>query len=164
MNFCPRCGTKLSDIIIDNSCVKQCNNCMYIDWNNWIYISAVVVAYNNHNEVIMVKLKGKEKGKITFPGGYRNIGETLEQAAVREFYEETGIKINHLDLYKTYTKDEQRLVWIVYKTKIKDPIVFCDNDEVSEILFVSKRNPIDSKDFRGFLTEKLYLDIINELS
>jgi NADH pyrophosphatase NudC (nudix superfamily) len=162
MNFCPRCGSSLIDAIIDNDRVKQCNNCTYIDWNNWIYISAVVVAYNHSNEFLMVKLKGKEQGKITFPGGFRNLGETLEEAAIREFYEETGIKIKNVELYKAYTKDEQRLVWIVYKAKIEQ-IVFRENDEVSEILFVSKQKPIDTKYLRGTLSEKLYFEILKDL-
>jgi NADH pyrophosphatase NudC (nudix superfamily) len=77
MKFCTRCGENLIDKKIDNNCVKQCKICMYIDWNNWVYISAVVVAFNDNNEFLMAKMKGKENGKITFPGGYIDLSETL---------------------------------------------------------------------------------------
>jgi ADP-ribose pyrophosphatase YjhB (NUDIX family) len=120
MNFCPNCGSILIDAIIDETNVKKCKKCNFVDWNNWVNISCVVVAYNKNNEFLMVVLKGKETGKITFPGGYRNLGETLEEAAKREFYEETGMFINQIELFKIYTKDEQRLVWIVYKAKVDE--------------------------------------------
>jgi len=109
----------------------------------------------------MIKLKGKEEGKLTFPGGYRDLGETLEEAAKREFFEETGMAITQLALYKTYTKDEQRLIWVVYKTKITD-VKFLENDEVKELLTISEPQQVDSTSFRGELTEKLFYDLIQE--
>lgn len=160
MNYCPNCGEKLVDTIIDNKQVKECKKCKYIDWDNWVYLAGVVVAFNNKGEFLMVKLH--DQGKITFPGGYRDIGETVEEAAIREFYEETGNKIKDIELYQTYTSDKIRLVWVVYKAKIEE-VTFQENDEVSEILFVSKNNPIDSKLLRGSLTERLYQDILKEL-
>jgi ADP-ribose pyrophosphatase YjhB (NUDIX family) len=158
MNYCPNCGTRLEATIIDKTNVKKCGNCNYIDWDNWVNVSTVVVAYNDSDEVLMVRLKGKEEGKITFPGGYRNLGETLEEAAKREFFEETGMTINNLELFKTYTKDEQRLVWIVYKAKI-DRLNFIENDEVKSILFVKSNHDVNQNELRGKLTERLFNDI-----
>ena len=114
MNYCPTCGTKLIDIAIDDNLIKKCNNCEFIDWNNWVYVSCVVVAYTKSDEFLMVKLKGKEEGKVTFPGGYRNIGETLEEAAKREFFEETGMILEEVKIRNTYVKDSIRLVWVVF--------------------------------------------------
>ena len=158
MNYCPNCGTRLDATIIYKSSVKKCSNCNYIDWDNWVNVSTVVVAYDDKEEFLMVRLKGKEEGKITFPGGYRNLGETLEEAAKREFFEETGMIISNIELFKTYTKDEQRLVWIVYKAKI-DNINFIENDEVSSILFVKNKNDVNLDELRGKLTEQLFNDI-----
>lgn len=119
----------------------------------------MVAAYNDKNEILMVKLKGKEAGKITFPGGYRNLGETLEEAAKREFYEETGMKINDLELFKVYSKDEQRLVWVAYKAKLEESN-FIENNEVSEIFFASPESQINKENFRGKLTEQLFSDLM----
>lgn len=158
MNFCPNCGNKLSSKTINNSSVKSCDSCNYIDWDNWINISCVVVAYTDENELLLVKLKGKEQGKITFPGGYRELGETLIQAAQREFYEETGMTVSQLKLFKTYTKDEQRLVWIVYKGKVKKTD-FIENNEVSEVVFIKNIEDVDRNELRGKLTEELLNDL-----
>lgn len=158
MNFCPNCGTKLSSKIIDNSSVKTCNSCGYIDWDNWVNISCVVAAYTDNDELLLVRLKGKEQGKITFPGGYRELGESLIQAAQREFFEETGMKVDQLKLFKTYTKDEQRLVWIVYRGKVKKTD-FIENSEVSEVIFIKNIKDISPNELRGKLTEQLLDDL-----
>jgi len=41
-------------------------------------------------------IKAKPSGNITFPGGSLNWKENFEDAARRELYEETGLKVKHL--------------------------------------------------------------------
>ncbi len=158
MNFCPYCASKLTSQSINNTIAKKCSSCGFIDWNNWVNISCVVVAYTNDNEITMVRLKGKEEGKITFPGGYREMGETLIQAAKREFFEETGMIVDNLELFKTYTKDEQRLIWIVYKGKV-EKTNFIENNEVSEVIYIKNIKDIDISQLRGVLTKELLNDL-----
>ncbi|WP_162140296.1 NUDIX domain-containing protein [Haploplasma axanthum] len=160
MKYCPECGNKLIDAIVDETKVRKCNNCGYVDWGNLINVAAVVVAFNDKNEFLMVSLKGREKGKLTFPGGYRNIGETIEEAAIREFYEETGMRVTDLELYKFFTKDEQRLLWVVYRGVLPKEIKFVDNNETEEIYLVSKDHRIDESKLRGLLTKQVYLEIL----
>ena len=54
MNFCPNCGAKLAKTIIDKTNVKKCYECNYIDWNNYVNVSCVVVAFNDKNEFLMI--------------------------------------------------------------------------------------------------------------
>ncbi len=159
MKYCPECGKNLMEEIINKKIIKKCD-CGFIDWDNWVNISAVVVAYNSNNEFLMVKLKGKEKGKLTFPGGYRDLYETIEEAAIRECFEETGYIINDLSLFKIYTRDDIRLVWIVYKAKITGGN-FIENSETESIAFYSKNNLPKIENLRGDLTSRLLHDIIN---
>lgn len=163
MNYCPNCGSKLFDFIKKDINVKKCNACDFIDWDNWTFVSCITVAYNKNNEFLMVELKGAEAGKLTFPGGYRELGETIEDAAKREFNEETGMKVKQLKLYKTYVKDSQRLIWIVFKGEIDDQ-KFIENDEVVGINYYNKQSPINDSQLRGELTKQLLRDIINDLS
>ena len=41
---------------------------------------------------------GKKSGKWGFPKGHQENNETVEDTAIRELYEETGIKINQSNL------------------------------------------------------------------
>lgn len=160
MRFCPDCGLELKEQLIDKKVVKRCQ-CGFIDWDNWVNISTVVVCYNSNNEFVMVKLKGNEIGKVTFPGGYRNLGETLETSAKREFFEETGYEIDSLKLFKVYTRDDIRLVWIVFTANLCSG-QFIENSETEEILFFSPSNLPADEDLRGELTKKLLYDVLSE--
>lgn len=52
------------------------------------------VVFNNRDEILLIKRgKAPHFGRWMVPGGALEWGETLEQAAVREVREETGIEI-----------------------------------------------------------------------
>lgn len=161
MIYCPICGKKLNKEIIEHKNVMVCS-CGFIDWNNAVNISAVAVCYNDHHDILMVKMKRTHQGKWTFPGGYRELYETIEEACIRECVEETGLEIDQLSLYKVYTKDDDRLVWIVYKAHVKSGH-FTPNSEVSEIKFFRLNDMPTSDQLRGPLTIKLIEDLMSEV-
>ncbi|MFD6510441.1 NUDIX hydrolase [Bacillus sp. NPDC060175] len=47
-----------------------------------------------HEKLLMVKNKGENGSYYTLPGGAVKFGETLEEAAIREVKEETGLDIS----------------------------------------------------------------------
>lgn len=53
----------------------------------------------HHGKVLLVQ-RGKEpaKGQWAIPGGFVEVGETTEQAVLRELNEETGLGVDHLDV------------------------------------------------------------------
>ncbi|WP_243290442.1 NUDIX domain-containing protein [Bacillus sp. FJAT-47783] len=59
--------------------------------NVWLGVSGIVV--NERGEWLVVKKTyGGLKGKWSFPAGFVDEGETVEEAIVREVLEETGIR------------------------------------------------------------------------
>lgn len=54
-----------------------------------------VFIFNNANELLLVK-SHKWPGKYVVPGGHVELGEKLEEAAIREAKEETGLDIHSL--------------------------------------------------------------------
>jgi len=152
MKYCPNCGKKLKkEIIIENKTYKQCM-CGYIDWDNWVNVSAVVVAKNNQGEILLVKMRKTQT--YTFPGGFRDLGETLEVAAKRECFEETGFNIDHLKLLYVDTLDQHRLVWIVFEANIIEGS-FIENSEVDQVIFVKPEDLHKVIPMRGPLSKRL---------
>ena len=43
------------------------------------------------------------EGKLEFPGGFMEPGETIEEACVREAMEETGLKVEPIEILGVYT-------------------------------------------------------------
>lgn len=75
-----------------------------------------------NNKVLLVTEKKKEAvGKLNFPAGHLEVGETLTQGACREVLEETGlsVKITHLIDVQYFSRNEKSFVAFVFKGKIK---------------------------------------------
>ncbi|MGN7387546.1 NUDIX hydrolase [Sporosarcina sp. SAFN-015] len=53
----------------------------------------VLLFDENKEKVLMVKNKGENSSYYTLPGGAVEDGETLEEAAIREVKEETGVDV-----------------------------------------------------------------------
>ena len=62
---------------------------------------SVVVVFNNENEVLLEERS--DDGFFDFPGGALDLKETMEEAAKRELFEETGIIADELELFKIYS-------------------------------------------------------------
>jgi 8-oxo-dGTP diphosphatase len=60
------------------------------------------------NEIVLIK-RGKEpfKGSYALPGGFLNYGERLEECAVREVLEETGVKTKVVELVGIYSSPDR---------------------------------------------------------
>ena len=74
-----------------------------------------------------VLCKHKERSTWEFPGGHREAGETIEAAAVRELYEETGAAEYRMIPVSVYSvtdqaqsgeKQEESLGMLFYQTEI----------------------------------------------
>ena len=103
---------------------------------------------------LMYELRAKhmvrQPGEICFPGGEMEDGETAEECAVRETFEEVGIDpesiriVNRLDTIYTYSNFAMYCyLGIVEESALKD--IKLNPDEVEEVFFVSIDRLMDTE-------------------
>jgi len=89
--ICPRCGTEV-----------------YLYSNPFPTVDVIIEVKGEDGEKGIVLIFRKNEPKAwALPGGFVDYGETLEQAAVREAREETGLGVKSLKQFHSYS-DPQR--------------------------------------------------------
>ena len=89
--FCPLCGGALSLRFREGRERLSCEVCNETLYENPVPASCLVVV-DNRNQVLLVKRSVAPKiGWWCLPGGFMELGETPEAAALRELQEETGL-------------------------------------------------------------------------
>ena len=70
------------------------------DWRSERYATLIYLVRDD--EILLIeKLRGHGAGKVNAPGGHIEIGETPEECAIREAFEEVGITVVSADLHAT---------------------------------------------------------------
>ena len=82
--------------------------------------SCGAVVFNNDNGIIKYLLVRNKSGVYGFPKGHVENNETEEETAIREIYEETGVKVSLIPGFK---ESEMRLV-LKNEKAIKEVIYF----------------------------------------
>jgi len=115
--YCPRCGNE-ADIAYPRSI--SCPHCGYGAYYNPKPVAAAIPV-TAAGEVVLLR-RGFEPGKglWTFPGGFVDLGETVEEAARREAQEEIRADVQLQRLVGVYSRAEERVVLIVFAATIDD--------------------------------------------
>ena len=115
--FCPRCGETAT---VDYPRSINCPHCGYGAYYNPKPVAAAIPV-TTKNEIILLR-RGFDPGKDlwTFPGGFVDLGESVEQAAQREAQEELEIAIELTELIGVYSRPQDRIVLIVFAATTTD--------------------------------------------
>lgn len=89
--YCHFCGTQLTKKLLEGSVRLFCKHCNEPLYENPIPATCLVVV-DGKGKILLVKRSVEpKKGFWCLPGGFMELGETPEQAALRELKEETGL-------------------------------------------------------------------------
>ncbi|MFH1051442.1 MAG: CoA pyrophosphatase [bacterium] len=118
--------------------------------------SAVMALFvkNKSGIDLLLTLRSKNishSGQISFPGGRCEQGETIEEAALRETYEETGIDSGSIKiigkLSDLFVPPSDNIITPVLGYIEDKPLIKVNHDEVEEVFYVPLSNLIND-DFR----------------
>lgn len=110
--FCPRCGKPAQR---DFPRRIVCPHCGYAAYYNPKPVAAVI-PHDADGRVILIR-RGFDpgRGRWTFPGGFVDLGESVEEAAHRETEEEIRVTIELGSLVGVYSRPEDRVILIVFR-------------------------------------------------
>lgn len=107
-----------------------------------------IVIKTDEGKIVLIR-RGKEpyKGMVSIPGGRVEVGETVENAAIREAKEETGLDVGLIKLLGVYSEPDRdprgHYISIIYLARVLGGIPKASSD-AAEIVLVSA----DAEGFR----------------
>jgi 8-oxo-dGTP diphosphatase len=116
--YCPRCGEP-AEVAYPRSI--SCPHCGYGAYYNPKPVAAAIPVTPDNHIVLLKRAFDPGKDLWTFPGGFVDLGETVEQAAHRETREELDIAIELGPLVGVYSRAEERTVLIVFAAQTAEP-------------------------------------------
>ena len=146
--FCPLCrGDFIKKQLIQNEperlVCKACEFIFYLDPK----LVACTIAETSKGIVLQRRNKEPKKGHWVLPGGFVDRGETLEEAAKREFFEETGLHSKINCLLGTYSYPGEANIIIVYKSDITGGTIRACHESMSIDEFKKNEIPWDQLAF-----------------
>jgi len=117
MTYCPGCGHKTIEAIPagDDSLRQVCPNCGHVHYENPKILVACIV-YEGDKVLWIKRAHEPYAGRWAVPAGFMERGETVPEAACREFREETGLPLlqEKVKLYSVLSLPDIDQVYITY--------------------------------------------------
>ena len=113
--FCSKCGKPLKQSS-GEEWDFECSECGQKVYSNPTPVVAALVFLEDR----LVVVSSKNKDLWGLPGGYVSTNESLEQAVVREVFEETNLHVKVTGFHASYpmVKSDRNLLFIVFKAEV----------------------------------------------
>ena len=143
VRHCPRCGRE-PEVTYPRSII--CPHCGYAAFYNPKPVAGVIPRDANGRIWLLRRAFDPGKGLWTFPGGFVDLGESVEDAARRETREEMEIEVEIDALVGVYSRAEERVVLVVFTGRtLGDPTT---TEEATEVRgFAAAELPWDEMAF-----------------
>jgi len=116
-SYCPHCGAEMETRELGGRPRRMCPACSFVLYENPVPGVGVLVETDVWPEAdnsealpqgILLVRRGESpfKGRWALPAGYIEADESVEQAAIRECFEETGLEVELLELFGVYSFPE----------------------------------------------------------
>lgn len=92
--------------------------------------------------ILLIQRKNEPfKDKWAFPGGFMNIDETTQEAACRELWEETGLKVENvyqIGVFDSVQRDpRERVITVAYYTLLEEVVEVNAKDDAKKAQWFS---------------------------
>ncbi len=133
MKYCSNCGSELSHRIPkeDDRLRFVCDICEIVHYENPKMVVGTIPVWDN--SILFCRRAIEPRyGKWTLPAGFLENGETVEEGARRETYEEAGARLGDLTPYAIYNLTFINQVYLIFRGHLINP-EFEAGDESLEV-------------------------------
>lgn len=115
--FCPSCGGSLQEQQVEDRRRPVCVACGFVYYFDPKVAVAVIVP---HGDGIVLGRRAIDPGQgdWSFPSGYVDRGEVVEEAALREVREEIGLDVALDGLVGLYSEAGETVILVVYAARL----------------------------------------------
>jgi ADP-ribose pyrophosphatase YjhB (NUDIX family) len=136
--FCGLCGGSLVERLVESEKRSRatCSDCGVIAYRNpQVLVSTIVAA--GERILLCKRANAPAAGRWGLPGGFMECGETLEEAAARETFEETGVRVSprELRLHAVSTLPEISEVYVGFVATLAERTDLVCGAECTEVGF-----------------------------
>jgi ADP-ribose pyrophosphatase YjhB (NUDIX family) len=140
---CPKCGGRLESRHTEGRDRLVCAECGFVFYQNPAPAAGVILIENG--ELLWVKRKFEpRRGQWTLPAGFVEYDEHVEECAVRETKEETGLDVELSGLWGAYMAMDDprvRVVLLLYTATRKGGTLTPGDDAVEARFFPVDKPP-----------------------
>lgn len=143
-NYCPICGTELSERLEGGRLRPACDNCGYVHFVNPVPGVGIVIEMQG-GIVLIQRGHPPHKGLWALPSGFVEADESAEEAAIREAEEETGLQVEILELANINSFPEGPPVsgiMIFYRARPVGGTLRAGDDAVAAHVFAPEEIPL----------------------
>ncbi|MGI9148163.1 MAG: NUDIX hydrolase [Chloroflexota bacterium] len=130
--YCLVCGTPLQACHHEDRDRPTCPACGFIHYLD-PKVAVAVILGDEQGVLLGRRCIAPGAGLWSFPAGYVNRGEVLEEAAAREVLEEFGVGVRLTGLVGVYSERGQPVMLVVYAATVQAGRPRPDGHEVSEV-------------------------------
>ena len=133
MKFCSQCGDSVIQRIPagDNRLRAVCNSCQTIHYQNPRIVAGCLPVWGE--EVLLCRRAIEpRRGYWTLPAGFMENGETMQEAARRETWEEACARVENLELYTLFDLPHISQVYMFFRAELAD-LDFAVGEESLEV-------------------------------
>lgn len=114
-----------------------CTRCGFIDYQNPKIVTGSVATAPDGRILLCKRAIEPRSGYWTLPAGYMELGETVEQSACREAWEEARAELELDQVLAVYSVPRISQVQIMFRARLKNPEAVAAGPESAEVRLVA---------------------------
>ena len=138
IKYCCQCAAELSNSVVPGDTHKRmfCRQCGYVAYENPKILVTCFATWGDQL-VWMKRATNPQKGAWAIPSGFMEKGETPEEAAARELWEETGARIDpkKLELFLLGSLPSISEVYLAFRGPLESPELVAGEESLDVGLF-----------------------------